>query len=205
MSAPAHDKPLLEDWAKGRWGNGVVAVLGGGPDLPADLDALSGRDDVIRVAANLHAVRLTPVHVVCWCDDILTDAVIRHVVRGPGAIPPDLVSPFPCADAILTDRAWIDQAGALAVYTACCSDAREIILCGIDGYQSATRYFYADGATYARPPLDHVLAFWRQAFTRCSRPERIRAASGPLVEVFGQWVPTRSTSASNSSQPNVAV
>ena len=74
----------------------------------------------------------------------------------------------------------------LALYMGC----NPVILCGMDLYQGKQKYFYKtdkDSPVF-HMPLDHHLRPWvEEARARLPHPERVRAASGPLVDVFGKY------------------
>ena len=84
---------------------------------------------------------------------------------------------------------WIGEySSSLATWLACWLGCEPVLLCGMDCYQGQ-RSPDADPRDLAYTyPLEQHLKFWRQAFERCPHAERIRAMSGPLVEVFGKYV-----------------
>jgi hypothetical protein len=69
-------------------------------------------------------------------------------------------------------------------------ECNPVILCGMDCYQGEVMYCHPR-PDFHHPvfdaPLEAHLERWRQAFSACPHPERIRAASGPLVDVFGAF------------------
>jgi hypothetical protein len=75
----------------------------------------------------------------------------------------------------------------LATWLACYLGCNPVILCGMDCYQNP-RPAEADPRDLAYTmPLKEHLDGWREAFEKCPHSERIKAVSGPLVDVFGAF------------------
>lgn len=65
-----------------------------------------------------------------------------------------------------------------------------VILCGMDCYQGENKYFhpYNDDVPSFHYPLDFHLRPWKEdARHLCPHPERLKAMSGPLMNVFGSY------------------
>ena len=158
-----------------------AVVLGGGLSLRSDLDQVpAGR---IVIAANHHNPWPFRSDYLVFMDDPEKFPQLRRAIDETPAM---LVS---------TRREWTDVdlggakwwngrfTGHLAAWLGCWMGCDPVILCGFDCYQ--VRPPGATDSAYDMP-LEKHLDEWRQAFTRCYNPERIRAVSGPLVEVFGK-------------------
>ncbi len=76
-----------------------------------------------------------------------------------------------------------------AAWFACWMGCDPVILCGMDLYQGERAYFheYEDKPQF-HYPLEHHLQPWiEEAKSRLPGWERVRAMSGPLVNVFGAY------------------
>lgn len=164
-------------------------MLGGGPNLPGDLERIPG--DAVLIAVNCHALSLVYVDYLCFCDDPAGwDPELRNVVEGyagqrltfvPGWGDWDFDVPF----------LYGGMAGTFATWCACYMTDGPVLLCGMDCFQSDRVYFYSDPEArhvcQDYPVADH-LAAWRVCLSECLEPGRIWAVSGPLVGVFGEHV-----------------
>jgi hypothetical protein len=187
----------LKDKYAGRAG----IVLGGGPSLERDVVLVRARhvsplQRPVWIAVNYHAVnRLAELQAdyMVFIDEPNEFPKLRaaaEAFRGikvtwrPGWSDVELTpSPSPEGGG---EMPWIGvMASHLATWFACYLGCEPVILAGMDCYQGQ-RSADADPRDLAyQIPLSEHLAGWRQAFERCPHPERIRAVSGPLVEVFG--------------------
>jgi hypothetical protein len=167
----------------------AAAILGGGPSLPEDLKRLP--PDCWLISVNDHAFHHCKPHVLVYQDELkrsYTSAVRAVAENFDGMI----VCPFEESHVTLP-RGWWDEnmSSALATWFALWSDCDPVLLCGMDCYQGDVKYCHPrpefDHPIF-RVPLEHHLERWRQAFTKCPHPERIKAVSGPLVDIFGQYV-----------------
>lgn len=168
-----------------------AAVLGGGPSLPEDLKRLP--PDCLLISVNDHAFYHCEPHVLVYQDELNRpwSAAVRAVAESFDGM---IVCPFEESHVTLPHGQWWDGnfSSALATWFALWSGYDPVLLCGMDCYQGEVKY------CHPRPNFDHVifrlelhhhLDKWREAFVKCPHAERIRAVSGPLVEVFGVWEP----------------
>lgn len=163
-----------------------AAVLGGGPSLPGDLARLP--QDTILIAVNNHALHFCKPDYMVFMDI-------------PGDQTPDLaeavrtfdglkVSQTPLSDIYIKSEKYWDGgfSSPLATWFALYLGCNPVLLCGMDCYQGEIKYavprpdFYHPSMD--APLKDHLNA-WRPAFENCPHPERIKAMSGPLVQMFG--------------------
>jgi hypothetical protein len=158
-------------------------VMGGGPSLEADLRQIP--KDAILIAVNHHAFD----YIVCadytvFLDDITRFTVPQEDIRLLGGV---LVSRQQESDVDLTGADWWHGtfSSHLATWLAGWMGCDPVLLAGMDCYQGE-RSEDADPRDNAyNTPLEEHLAGWREAFTKCPHPERIKALSGPLVKIFG--------------------
>jgi len=157
-----------------------AAVLGGGPSLPDQLRLVPA--DAVLIGVNHHASRLVD------CDYIVFND--PHTFDDVRDLPGEKISPHPHVSNVRPTGIWPAGFSAgtgawLAGHLGC----RPIILCGMDLYQGDRKYFHGEG-----PPepvdLGDRLAMWRRCFDQVPGCDGIRAAGGPLVEVFGEWTPS---------------
>jgi hypothetical protein len=162
------------------------AVLGGGPSLKADMKRLPA--GTILISVNDHALKY------CWPEYmVFMDDPDRHgrerlleaILRYAGVI----VSPV---------QKWtdVDLSGAdywkatfsshLATWFACWIGCNPVYLCGMDCYQNPLPPEENPRNNAYKTPLEEHVRLWRQAFEKCPNADRIKAVSGPLVEVFGR-------------------
>jgi hypothetical protein len=103
------------------------------------------------------------------------------------------VSPGPTTDISFDVEVWTgfyssNTAAWFALWLGC----DPVILCGMDCYQGEQVYChpYTGDAPTFHYPLEHHLRPWvEDARNLCPNPKRLRAVSGPLVQVFGQYQP----------------
>lgn len=163
-----------------------IAVLGGGPSLPADLKKVP--PGAFLISCNHHAFEFTTPHLwVYWpCPPIIK---FRAHLEAHGPRVPGLSMNAAAEFAYPDDRNfWHSGAtGRIATWAACLLGGDPVLLCGMDLYQGAEIYPGVSSETAVAPgvSIDDHLDKWECAHWRCEHPERIRAVSGPLVEVFG--------------------
>lgn len=154
------------------------AILGAGPSLPEDLKGLPG--NTVLFSVNHHALKLVE------CDyAVYMDTHTANYLSGVKTI-----SPWLGADIRITDGVMTNLTSPVASRIARIMDCAPVILCGMDLYQG-DNYFY-DAAVFpagARKSLAAHLTRWRWVFKNCPHPEKIRAMSGPLTELFGKYDP----------------
>ena len=170
-----------------RYAGHPAAVLGGGPSLPADMAKLP--PGCLLIAVNNHAFRICEPDFMVYNDrpEDFPDlgaaifACAGKVVR---------VSPDPTGDVLFDVDVWTGfYSSNLATWFACWMGCDPVILCGMDCYQGDVKYFheYKD-EPHLHYESDHYIRPWiEEAHNRCLHPERIRAMSGPLVGLFGQY------------------
>jgi len=164
----------------------VAAVLGGGPSLPNDLKRLP--QDCLLISVNDHAFHFCQPDVLVHQDKLRNVYALQEVAKKFTGM---VVSPHENSHVTLPPDAWRgDFSSSLATWFALWCDYQPVILCGMDCYQGKVKH------CHPRPGVDYIawhaplvlhLRFWRQAFERCPHPERIRAMSGPLVQLFGRY------------------
>jgi hypothetical protein len=183
----------LRDRCKGE----AVAVLGGGPSLPGDVELVLERRGPVIVAVKQHGLYLQHelgflADYVCFLEN--PDDPAQGELRAALRLSPDVmkVSPFYGWSDVDFDVPWWQGgfSSTLAVWLAGWMGASEILLCGMDCYQGHKKYHYPRPG-YHHPcfesPLEAHLAAWRPALDLVPNAERIRTVSGPLVGVFGRW------------------
>lgn len=184
-------------------------ILGGGPSLLPDLDSLRGTlishdypldypalrlsDGPVLIAVNEHPffVGITEPDYLVFMDDPLHNPLLYQVVK-------DFQGVKVTHDLRYTDvhMGGVDYwngpgSGIVACWLGLWLGCDPVVLCGFDLYQGKEKYCHRDGLYAERPvfniPLDEHLKRWKAGFRRC--PEmivRVRAVSGPLVDVFGE-------------------
>ena len=163
-----------------------AAILGGGPSLPEDLKKLP--KECMLIAVNDHAFHHCMPHVMVYQDHLSQAPAVANVIED---FEITVVCPWKNSHVKLPPNWWdMNQSSGLATWFACWIGATDVILCGMDCYQGEVKY------CHPRPGFDHPIFRvpvekhqdrWREAFKKCPNPERIKAMSGPLVDVFGQY------------------
>ena len=178
----------LRDKYQGR----PAAILGGGPSLGRDFLQVAAMDEAdgyppVWIAVNNHALSLVDADVMVFWDDPSRSQVMREAVGGFKGVK---VSPLAAwSDVDLSGEEWWRGrfSSHLATWLGCWMGCEPVLLCGMDCYQNP-RPVEADVRDYAyRMPLEEHLESWREALVKCPNAGRIKAVSGPLVEVFGRW------------------
>ncbi len=169
-----------------------AAVLGGGPSLYKDLGTLGklqtqdGRPPVL-ISVNQHALEYVWTPYLVFMDEPGRSRRMSQLMNIYQGIKVSPLEEYSNVD--LSETAWWrgNFSSHLATWLACWLGCNPVLLCGMNCYQNP-RPAEADPRDQAyHMPLKEHLAGWRQAFEKCAHPERIRAVSGPLVEIFGQW------------------
>jgi hypothetical protein len=175
---------------KDRYAGRPAAILGGGPSLPADLKQLP--KGCLLIAVNYHGfyhTRPGAIKYMVYNDTPETNPLQVQAVREHRAIH---VSPEPTTDVLFdVPDVWTgffssNTATWFALWLGC----DPVILCGMDCYQGPKKH--CEPSTYYSPMFDMPLDFYTRPWTEDCRnsvphPERIRAMSGPLVDVFGAY------------------
>jgi hypothetical protein len=171
------------NFLRDKYQNRPGAVLGGGPSLEADMKRLPA--GAILISVNEHALSYAWCeYMVFWDDPARREAMQEAVLRYQGVI----VSPIKkWTDVDLSGvEYWKGEFSShLACWFACWIGCDPVYLCGMDCYQNP-RPAEADPRDMAyKTPLASHLAEWSKAFEMCPNAGRIKAISGPLVDVFG--------------------
>lgn len=173
------DFRVLQDRHKGR----PAVVLGAGPSLPGQLSMIP--EGAVKIAVNERPSKLVDCDYIVFYDDNTV-----QLVRG---LHGETVSPYGSSDYQVDDTAWFGGSSShTAAYIACFMGCEPVILMGMDLYQGDREYFddplgrarRASGSSL--PEIEHK-EMWRHALWRCPNPQAIKAAGGPLVEIFGKY------------------
>lgn len=175
----------MQDLYKGR----PAAVLGGGPSLPDDIARLPS--ECLMIAVNYHGFHHLPagrVHYMVYNDTPETNPLQVEAVRKHMAVH---VSPEPSTDVLFDVPVWTGSFSSnTAAWFALWMGCDPVILCGMDCYQGPVKH--CEPSTYDSPmfwfPLDFYIRPWvEECRHSVPHPERLRAMSGPLVSLFGQY------------------
>lgn len=165
-----------------------AAVLGGGPSLPADVSRLP--EGALLIAANDHALHVGIQPDVMVINDLPSckPQLLQAVMTFAGM---RFSQHTEYSDVELDVDYWCELSGMTAAWLALFMGCDPVLLCGMDLYQGEAKYCHdqperADKAIYKRT-LEQHLKHWRKVYEHCPHPERIRAVSGPLVDVFGEY------------------
>lgn len=175
---------LMSEW-KDRYAGRPAAVLGGGPSLPGDMAKLP--KDCILIAVNYHAFYLCQPDFMVYNDHPEQDPALFEEVRRHRAT---LVSPEPTSDIQFDIPVWVGfYISNCATWFALWLGCDPVILCGMDCYQGEKKYFheYEDKAAYHQPFDHHIRPWIEDAKNMLPGWQRVKAMSGPLVNVFGEY------------------
>lgn len=167
-----------------------AAILGGGPSLPDDLARLP--PECVLIAVNNHALYYcNPDYMVFM--DIPNAQEFPELANAVETFTGLRISQTPLSDVDIKGSGYWDGgfSSTLATWFGCYLDCNPVILCGMDCYQGEKKYPYERDFYHPAmdaPLADHINA-WRPALKKCPHPERIKAMSGPLIELFGQYKP----------------
>jgi hypothetical protein len=194
----------MKDLYKGR----MAVVMGGGPSLPGDLQKLgvylakqpgdcfgdaaeySGpprNDKPISIAVNHHALMLVECDFMVYNDHPDPGSGLEKAVES-GQV--TRVSPEPTSDVELDMEVWTGfYSSNLATWFALWLGCDPVILCGMDCYQGEKKYFHEyEDKPHLHYPLEHHLNVWvEDARNKLPGWERVKAMSGPLINVFGEF------------------
>ncbi len=163
-----------------------IAVLGGGPSLPADLRRIPA--GTVLVAVNDHAFHHCRPDYMVFCDRA---PVVDSLFAAQEEMTGRRLCIYPeWCDFELDVEIWYSGISAsLATWFACWLTSGPVLLCGFDLYQTPG-YYCHDGrrneVDMAKPLENHLLP-WQPVLSNCHHSERIRAVSGPLTEMFGRY------------------
>lgn len=187
--------------------NRPALVLGGGPSLRLDVDDLRGKlishdfpfdyatlrtaNDPVLIAVNEHPffVGITDPDYLIFMDNPTHNPILWNVLQEFQGI--KVSHDLRYTDVNMAGVSYWNGPGSgiVACWFACYLGCDPVILCGFDLYQGSEKYCHRDELYENRSvfniTLEEHLKRWKTGFRRCPRIERVRAASGPLVEVFG--------------------
>jgi hypothetical protein len=176
----------LQDSMAGR----PAAILGGGPSLPADLQRVPPGSLLISV--NQHALRLVKADYLVFLDQPQQHPALYAAVQSFDG--PRVTRIEAWADILIGSETawWIKQlSGHVATWFGCWIGCEPVLLCGMDCYQGEQHYFYerefVPRSWTQHTDLDGHIKGWAEVTRRGPHPERIRAMSGPLVDLFGEY------------------
>jgi hypothetical protein len=162
-----------------------AAVLGGGPSLPGDMEKLP--KDCVLIAVNYHALKLCNPPFMVYNDHPESDPILDEAVK---SFKQTRVSAEPSSDIKYDVPVWTGfYSSNTAAWFALWMGCDPVILCGMDCYQGDKKYFheYEDKPNY-HYPLEHHIAPWvEDAKNMLPNWQRVKAMSGPLVGIFGQY------------------
>lgn len=163
-----------------------AAVLGGGPSLPGDMQRLP--EGCLLIAVNHHAFQLCRPDYIVYNDhpEAWPDELRELIERGAAT----RVSPEPTSDVIFDVPVWTGfYSSNTATWFALWCGCDPVLLCGMDCYQGERKYFheYEDQPHYHYPLEHHIRPWIEEGVNMLPHVERVRAMSGPLVDVFGLY------------------
>jgi len=166
-----------------------AAVLGGGPSLPGDLKRLP--KDAILISVNNHALYFCEPDYLVFMD-IPNPQEFPELAQAVERFDGFRVSQTPLSDIYVKSVKYWDGgfSSTLATWFALYIGCDPVILCGMDCYQGEVKYAHPRPDFYhpaLDAPLINHLNAWKPALENCPHPERIKAMSGPLVEIFGKY------------------
>jgi len=164
----------LRDAEKGR----PAVIMGGGPSLAADLERMATGG--VLISANHHGLQLVKADYLVFLDDPLVHPELLEAIQGFEGL--KLSRRTKWTDIILGRecRSWTGQlSGHVAAWLGCWLGCEPVWLCGMDCYQDPA------GKRSRHSNLLANLHGWRKLASRCEHPERLRAVSRPLLDVFG--------------------
>lgn len=164
-----------------------AAVLGGGPSLPEDMKRLP--KGCLMIGVNYHAFYYCKPHFMVYNDTPETNPLMEKWVELHRTIH---VSPEPSSDVVFdVDEVWTGHFSSnTATWFALWLGCDPVILCGMDCYQGKVKH--CPPSSYYSPIFDMPLDFFTRPWieegrNRLPNVERVKAASGPLVSVFGAY------------------
>lgn len=181
---------LLMSALKDKYAGRPAAVLGGGPSLPEDLRKVPSH--AVLIAVNYHAFYHLP-------DGRVPDFMVYNDVPETNPLQVKAVrehltvhvSPEPTSDVLFDVDVWTgffssNTAAWFALWMGC----DPVILCGMDCYQGAVKH--CPPSDYHSQMFDMPLDFYTRPWFEDGRNllphvERVKAMSGPLVEIFGAY------------------
>lgn len=169
----------LKDRYRGRPG----VILGAGPSLPGQIGLIP--EGAVLFAVNERPSKLLRCDYIVFYDD--------NTVGMAAPLDGEKVSPYGSSDYQLDDTVWFGgSSSTTAAYIALYAGCSPVVLMGMDLYQGMSEYFDDPPgrkfrSTASQVPLERHMNMWREALWRCPNPSVIKAAGGPLVEIFGKY------------------
>jgi hypothetical protein len=165
----------------------AAAILGGGPSLPADMNRLP--IPCLLIAVNYHALKICRPVFMVYNDQPESDPELMKAILESRAI--IKVSPDTTSDIIFDVNVWTGfYSSNTAAWFALWMGCDPVILCGMDLYQGDKKYFHPytmDQPSFHYPLDQHLRPWIEDGRNLLPHPERLKAMSGPLVNVFGQY------------------
>lgn len=170
----------------------AAAVLGGGPSLIEDMRRVPSGS--VLIAVNYHGLYHCPEvfgrdpDYMVFNDAPSTNPLMERAVNEHRVTH---VSPEPTSDVLFDVEVWTGHYSSnTAAWFALWMGCNPVILCGMDCYQGAVKH--CPPSTYHSPMFDMPLDFYTRPWTeeglhRLPNVERVKAVSGPLVEIFGAY------------------
>jgi len=164
----------------------AAAVLGGGPSLPGDLARLP--IGCLLIAVNYHALQFCRPAFMVYNDQPENDPDMVKALLNKTLIK---VSPEPSSDVLFDVNVWTgfyssNTAAWFALWIGC----DPVILCGMDCYVGEVKYchpYTMDQPSFHYPLDDHLRPWIEEGRNLLPHVERLKAMSGPLVNIFGQY------------------
>lgn len=165
-----------------------IAVLGGGPSLPDDLKKVP--EASILMAVNHHALLLKDCEYMVFCDIPINNETMWDAVCNFKGIKISTIWQY--SDYRIDVDHWDGGfSSSVAAWLACYMGGDPVLLCGMDCYRGSRPYFHSgkdDPSHMCQDyPLENHINAWRPALSRCKNSQVIKAVSGPLVDVFGEY------------------
>lgn len=148
----------------------AAVVLGGAESLPVEFARCPS--DAVLISANQHGCLYTRCDYIVVLDDIGERLEPLGVPR---------IGPYLWAEYPYLDRWTIANSAAFGVWVAHLMGCAPIYIAGVDCYRSG--YWHGEGRPNATGREKFRLVEWRELRLRV--PDIVRAAGGPLVEIFG--------------------
>ena len=178
-------KPTLEQHrSKVDYSRHLCLILGGGTSLIRDLKQTPININVCKIAVNHHANILFPEYAVVedrHTMELMKDNQDSIILGRHDLVNIDISKEVP----------YWRNGGMSALYIADYLGFDKILLCGFDCWKVAQRWHWHDEIFKLNPwnydIHPEVMEAWQEVKEHLKNPERVRAMSGPLTEVFTQW------------------
>lgn len=151
--------------------------MGGSPSLPDDL---SKCPDGIRISCNKHAALNYPCDYIAFLDRIVDKKMYAKTLKDLGLLKPTITPHERASDIVMKPPMIMINTGIYSAWVGC-QMADEVILTGMDFYQSGT-YYHGNGRVRRS---NHS----KEYFTKCVNQllevtvgHKVYAISGPLLD-----------------------